>query len=337
MTRILLPEHKERPLVFYLAMEEYIAGETGIGDAFFMWTVAPTVIFGRNQVMEAEVNLPWCRKHGVSTYRRKSGGGCVYSDRGNLMISYITSSGKVRDVFSEYLGRLADAVSALGVEAEVSGRNDIMIGGKKVSGNAFQMLPSRSIVHGTLLFDTDFDALEAAITPSEDKIAGKGVKSVRQHVVNLKSCLGDRASAAGVTDMDSLQSYLYGWFCDSSYMLDGDDVRRIEEIQNEYLDPDFIAGKSRNGTYIRKSKIDRVGEIAFRISLDGGLIDDVSVSGDYFSLKEPAEVDALFRSSLAMVPMERKAVSEALGKLPVGEYILNLNVSCISSVFFDND
>ena len=102
MKHIVLPDSGNRSLAFYLAMEEYVARIID-EDAFFIWRVAPTVIIGRNQNLEAEVNMDYCVRHGVSVVRRKSGGGCVYSDKGNIMISYISPRGEVSEVFDRYL------------------------------------------------------------------------------------------------------------------------------------------------------------------------------------------------------------------------------------------
>ncbi len=149
MQRISLPDALQRPLSFYLAMEEYVAAAYGCG--FFVWRVPPTVIIGRNQDLESEVNLPFCREHGVRVVRRKSGGGCVYADLGNLMLSYITPQKGVELVFGEFLGKLCSFLSGLGLEAVRSEHNDVLVGGRKVSGNAFFVHPKASIVHGTLL------------------------------------------------------------------------------------------------------------------------------------------------------------------------------------------
>ena len=98
MKHVILPDNVRRSLAFYLAMEEFVASEVE-GEAFFVWRVEPTVIYGRNQVLENEVNLEYCREHGVDIVRRKSGGGCVYSDLGNIMISYVSGRGTVSEVF----------------------------------------------------------------------------------------------------------------------------------------------------------------------------------------------------------------------------------------------
>ena len=169
MKHLILPDNDERRLIFYLSMEEFAAREMD-GEAFFLWQVSPTVIFGRNQLMEAEVNVPFCREHGIKMFRRKSGGGCVYSDWGNIMVSYIVKGEDVTATFNTFLQRLASALRDIGVDATVSGRNDIQIGGRKVSGNAFYKVPGKSIVHGTLLFASDFERMQQAITPSAVKL-----------------------------------------------------------------------------------------------------------------------------------------------------------------------
>ena len=151
MIYVELPAMPVRRLPFYLATEEYVACKFDSPEYFFMWQVNPTVIFGRNQLIEAEVNLEYCRSHGIETYRRKSGGGCVFADMSNIMFSYITTDTTVRLTFDKYMRIVAHTLRRLGVNAEASGRNDIMIDGRKVSGNAFYHKPGRSIVHGTML------------------------------------------------------------------------------------------------------------------------------------------------------------------------------------------
>ena len=187
--------HKLRDIVFYLAMEEYLARYTE-DEAFFVWQVPPTVIIGRNQVMAAEVNLPYCRANGIRVFRRKSGGGCVYSDRGNLMVSCVMSGKDVPFLFENYIRRLALCLRRAGLEAEVSGRNDILVSGKKVSGNAFFSIHGRNVMHGTLLFDCNPEQLENALTPSGTKLQSKGVSSVRQRVGCLRQFLAASSQAS---------------------------------------------------------------------------------------------------------------------------------------------
>ena len=200
-----------------------------------MWESGPTVIFGRNQDMEAEVNVEWCREHGVSVFRRKSGGGCVYSDRGNLMLSYISRETNVEQAYKAYLDRLCAALRSIGADAVRSSRNDVLAGGRKVSGNAFFGTGSGSIVHGTLMYDVDLDAMETAITPSREKLGRHGVDSVRQRVANLKPLVG--------ISLDELKKTVARSFTDSEMILTQDDMDAAEMISREYLEESFIKGR----------------------------------------------------------------------------------------------
>ena len=237
-----IPAPAGKRLVWYLSMEEYLA-QHAAEDMFFTWVVPPTVIFGRHQVMENEVNLDYCRAHGVQTYRRKSGGGCVYSDRGNLMLSYITPDTHSEQVFQSYLDWVADGLKALGFAAAKSEHNDVLIGDRKVSGNACYALPTGTIVHGTMLYDVDFQALQQAITPSREKLAKHGVQSVRQRVVNLKALAQESGvEQPALSDIDALADYFASRFCTTSRTLTKEEIAAINEIEQTYLDPAFIRG-----------------------------------------------------------------------------------------------
>ena len=234
MKNVVLPDAVRRSLAFYLAMEEYVASAVE-DEAFFVWRVEPTVIYGRNQVLENEVNLEYCREHGVDIVRRKSGGGCVYSDLGNIMVSYISRRGDVSEVFDRYMTSLCDALRALGVPAEKSGRNDILVEGRKISGNAFHQLPDRSIVHGTLLYSTDLEALVEAIMPPVEKLQRHGVESVRQRVMNLSEYVSAMQDPAPeLKSPEALEEYLVRYFTDGVVMLADEDVEKIKLITKTY-------------------------------------------------------------------------------------------------------
>ena len=230
MKHVVLPDNVQRKLSFYLAMEEYVAGVTD-EEAFFVWRVAPSVIIGRNQVLENEVNARYCNEHGVEVFRRKSGGGCVYSDMGNIMISYVSRRGEVSEVFDRYLSGLADALRSLGLDAQKSGRNDILVDGRKVSGNAFHQLPDRSIVHGTLLYSTDLEALTEAIRPPLEKLQRHGVESVRQRVRNLSEY---SSLHSALESPDALMDYLIDYFTEGEVTLDDRDVAIIAGNEEQF-------------------------------------------------------------------------------------------------------
>ena len=227
MKNVVLPDAVRRSLAFYLAMEEYVASAVE-DEAFFVWRVEPTVIYGRNQVLENEVNMEYCREHGVDIVRRKSGGGCVYSDLGNIMVSYVSRRGDVSEVFDRYMTSLCDALRALGVPAEKSGRNDILVEGRKISGNAFHQLPDRSIVHGTLLYSTDLEALVEAIRPPVEKLQRHGVESVRQRVMNLSEYVSAMLDPAPeLKSPEALEEYLVRYFTDGEIRMGVDDLNVI--------------------------------------------------------------------------------------------------------------
>lgn len=227
-----------RRLVWYLAMEEYFAKQVQ-EDIFFTWVVSPTVIFGRHQVMEAEVNMDFCRANGIAIYRRKSGGGCVYADEGNLMMSLISPSTHSEVVFQSFLDCVSNVLRACGFAAVKSEHNDIMVEGYKVSGNACYALPTGTIVHGTLLVQVDFEMLQQAITPSVEKLLKHGVRSVRQRVANLSQY----AAFDHIRTLEACSAHLINALCTHARELSQEEISAIDQIEQSYLDSQFIAGK----------------------------------------------------------------------------------------------
>ena len=178
----------------YLAMETDMV-KTIQEPTVFTWVVSPTVIYGRHQCAEAEVNEAYCHAHGIAVVQRQSGGGCVYADRGNLMISCVSPSTRSQEVFDQFLVLLSGALRQLGYEAVTTAHNDVLVGDRKVCGTACYTTPTGTVVHASMLYDVNLTDLEAAITPSEAKLAKHAVASVRQRVRNLRDIrdLGDMA------------------------------------------------------------------------------------------------------------------------------------------------
>ena len=245
MSNLLIHLPSGKRLVWYLAAEEYFAKNIAKlniehhNGIFFTWIVPPTVIFGRHQVMENEVNVGFCRQNNIAMFRRKSGGGCVYADEGNLMISYIVPYSHGEQVFQSYLDKMSETLSQLGYNAVKSTHNDIMIAGYKVSGNACFALPQATIVHGTMLYNVNFEILQQAITPSKEKLAKHGVESVRQRVMNLRDI--SPANGEQIASTLALAKKIEDFWCDSSYDLTNEDLLEIDKIEQEYLDPAFIS------------------------------------------------------------------------------------------------
>ncbi len=300
MVYISIPE-KDRRLSFYLAMEEHIARHLDEDDCFFMWQVRPSVIFGRNQLIENEVNTAYCRSNNISMYRRKSGGGCVYADMNNVMSSYITKDENVSFTFNKYIQLVVEVLQKMGVDAVASGRNDIMIDGKKVSGNAFYHIPGRSIVHGTMLYDTDMQNMVASITPSDNKLVSKGVKSVRQHIALLKDYTQ--------LTLSEFKDFVRRNLCKRELKLTAEDIKNIEEIEKEYLADEFIYGNNPRYTIIKKQRINDVGELEIRMELKNNIIKNINIMGDYFLT---GDIDNRILQPLQNTPYNKEAISKAL-------------------------
>ncbi len=312
MVYIALPDNEVRRLSFYLAMEEYVAKHVKADDSFFMWQVEPSVIFGRNQLIENEVNLNFCRKHHIQTYRRKSGGGCVYADMNNVMFSYITNEEQVGFTFNRYINMIVLMLQKLGVDASPSGRNDVMIGNRKVSGNAFYKIPGHSIVHGTMLYDTDMLNMVGSITPPGEKLMSKGIKSVHQRVTFLKDYLS--------ISLPEFKDFVHKHLCEEEFILSEEDIQKIEDIEEEYLSDEFIYGKNPRYTLIKKRHIENVGGLEARIEVKNGIIKSVNLMGDFFLV---GDLDNGLLNKLKDVPLEAGAISRLLPDR-IDDIILNL-------------
>lgn len=313
MKYLRLPNNESHILPFYLAMEEYATRIFREDDLFFMWQVKPTVIFGRNQVLQNEVNLDYCDAHGIEYYRRKSGGGCVYADMSNIMFSYITRSDNVTTTFSQYTSAVVKMLKSLGLDASDNSRNDIMVNGLKVSGNAFYHIPGYSIVHGTMLYDTDMVNMANAITPSSTKLQSKGIKSVESRITTLSQHLS--------MGIDEFKNYVKDNMCDGEMTLDADDINGIEEIMKSYLAPEFIMGNNPRCNMERKQHIDGVGEIEIRFELVHNTIQNLNIAGDFFLL---GDIDHAIIDKLNGTSLTRAAVENALKHVEVPEVIVNL-------------
>lgn len=312
MTYVDLPDLTQHRLPFYLAMEEFVARELDEDDCLFLWQVEPTVIFGRNQLIESEVNLDYCREHGIQTYRRKSGGGCVYADMGNVMFSYVTKNENVCLTFNRYVNLLVLLLYRMGIEAKATGRNDVLIDGRKVSGNAFYHIPGKSIVHGTMLYDTQMEHMVGSITPSDTKLVSKGVKSVRQHIALLK----DHTTMT----ISEFMAFARRTLCDRSICLTPAQVARIREMEQEYLTEAFIYGRNPRYAMVRRKRIEGVGELEARLEVKNGIIRSADIMGDFFLV---GDIEQAILQPLRGCPLEREALTSALPD-DLGDIILHL-------------
>ena len=328
MKYILLPKPDTiHQLPFYFAVEEYVARHYTDDDYFIGWRVNPTVMLGRNQLIDNEVNTDYCKEHKIDIFRRKSGGGCIYADKGCIQFSYISRATNANEAFAQYMQRMADLLKGLKIDAQLSGRNDILIDGTKVSGCAFYQLSNRSVLHNSLLFDTQLDHLSNALTPAKEKLQSKGVVSVRQRVTNV----------ATYTQLDILNfmDYVRLEMCGKEVLeLTEEDMKGIAEIEKELSSDDFVYGKNPKYSLVRKHRFEGVGTLEAHIELKNNIIGSINMVGDYFLL---GDIDHDFLSLLKGCEFTREAVEERLDGIDLSTIIRGLKLRQFLRLLFGRE
>lgn len=296
---IILNEHTDP--YFNLASEEYLIDHTG-GEVMMLWRNAPSVIIGKNQNAYAEINEPFVRSKGIKVVRRLTGGGAVFHDLGNVNYTCIVprESGQTLD-FARFAMPVIGALRALGVPAEFSGRNDITIEGKKVSGNAQCVRGGKMMHHGTLLFRSDMTDLAGALNVDPDKIKAKGIKSVRARVGNIGDYLPDY-------DVLSFKHYLEEFFEGEKRGFTEEEEKGIALLtEKKYSTWEWNFGESKELS-VRKKKYFPFGLVDFLLSADGGVIRECDISGDFFGVSDVNEL----ASRLIGVRLESEALRAAI-------------------------
>ena len=328
MKYILLPKPDTiHQLPFYFAVEEYVARHYTNDDYFMGWRVNPTVMLGRNQLIDNEVNTDYCKEHKIDIFRRKSGGGCIYADKGCIQFSYISRAVNANEAFAQYMHRMVELLRGLNINAQLSGRNDILIDDTKVSGCAFYQLSNRSVLHNSLLFDTQLDHLSNALTPAKEKLQSKGVASVRQRVTNV----------ATYTQLDILNfmDYIRQEMCGKEVIeLTEEDIKGIAEIEKELSSDDFVYGKNPKYSLVRKHRFEGIGTLEAHIELKNNIIGSINMVGDYFLL---GDIDHDFLSLLKGCEFTREAVEERLDGIDLSTIIRGLKLRQFLRLLFGRE
>ena len=300
---------------FYnLATEEYLFRATK-DDVFMLWQNDRTVVVGKNQNIKAEVNLDYTDNEGIRVVRRITGGGAVYHDLGNLNYTFISNEGGEID-FKRFTMPIIDALLSLGVKAELSGRNDLEVGGRKFSGNAQSTDSGRVLHHGTLLFDTDLTVLEKALLVDREKIRAHSLTSVRSRVLNLKEVLPTVPSASCFGDL--IEKFIDEKYGMERLVLSDGDLAEIEKIHTritsrEWLYPDEgIASRY----HVKRTKRFDFGRVEIHLDMSADKIRSARILGDFFGKRPVTELEA----SLSGL---KKGDSIKLSR-PIGDYILGM-------------
>lgn len=307
-----------------LAIEEYILRNMDIEqDDFLLFYInQPSIIIGKNQNTIEEINTDYVEDNNIIVVRRLSGGGAVYHDLGNLNFSFLTKDdGDSFHNYKKFTQPVVDALAKLGVNAELSGRNDILAEGRKVSGNAQYATRGRMFSHGTLMFDTDIDQVVSALKVKKDKIESKGIKSVRSRVANISEFLTDKISVEQFR-MEILKSIFNGEENIRYYELTDEDWTKIHELSAErYQKWEWNYGKSPRFN-IQKTHRFPSGGIDIRLEVNRGIIEEIKIYGDFFGVGDVAEVEQL----LTGCKYERAAIAEALKKIDIATYFGGITI-----------
>ncbi|MBO4594892.1 MAG: lipoate--protein ligase [Clostridia bacterium] len=293
---------------FNIASEEYLLKEKG-GCYIYVWKNSPAVIVGVNQNTIAEVNMGETERLNVKIVRRLTGGGAVYHDLNNLCFTVIAENKENSDFYREFTAPVIDYLNSIGVKAEFSGRNDITVDGKKISGNAETFYKDKVLHHGTILFKTDMETLSAVLKPNRYKTESKGIKSVRARVANVSEYTDISA--------EKFESGLIAFLGKDlpRYEFTAGDIKRINELVREkYSTFAWNIGTSPKGANSFCDKFP-FGVFELYFDVEKGLISHAEIRGDFFSYKDSEE----FSQKLAGIPFSRSALSSAFAD--VSEYI----------------
>ena len=314
---------------FNLALEQYVFDSLPRDRNYFLlWQNDNAVIVGRHQNTLAEVNEPYIRENGIRVVRRLSGGGAVYHDMGNLNFTYIQDSASgIQLDLAMFCRPLAEAISALGASAEVNGRNDITIDGRKFSGNAQYVKEGRVMHHGTIMFDSDLSIAGLALTPDPEKVAAKGVKSVRSRMTTVREHLPGDISLAEFKKL--LLEKLFAGQPMEQYTLTQQDIASIEKLRDErYGTWDWNYGGSPPCDLTRKKRVEGCGTVECRFHIRDGRICEAAFRGDFFSAKDPS----LLAERFTGLRPTAEDYQKALEGVDVSEYFSGMSIDAFLDI-----
>ncbi|GGB65635.1 lipoate--protein ligase [Fictibacillus barbaricus] len=300
-----------------LAIEEFALKHLDINETYLLFYInEPSIIIGKNQNTVEEINAEYVREEGIHVVRRLSGGGAVYHDLGNLNFSFITKDdGNSFHDFKKFTDPVVKALKKLGVNAELSGRNDILADGKKISGNAQFSTKGRMFSHGTLLFDSEIENVVSALNVRMDKIESKGIKSIRSRVTNIREHLEEDMTMEEFKL--TLLTYLFEEF-DSipKYELTESNWEEIRKISRErYANWDWNYGKSPKFN-VELSNRFAGGSVDIRLHIVKGIIQECKIFGDFFGVGDVADIE----NKLNGVRYDREAIENVLEDIDMNHY-----------------
>ncbi|WP_017754287.1 lipoate--protein ligase [Calidifontibacillus oryziterrae] len=305
-----------------LSIEEFAVKNLNIEESYLLFYInEPSIIIGKNQNTIEEINANYVEEHRIHVVRRLSGGGAVYHDLGNLNFSFITKDdGDSFHNFSKFTLPVIEALHKLGVHAELSGRNDIVVNGRKISGNAQFATKGRMFSHGTLMFNSNIDNVVSALNVKLDKIESKGIKSIRSRVANISEFLSKEMS---ITDF---KEHLLKYIFNSEdpipvYRLTSNDWEQINQIADRhYNNWDWNYGKSPKFN-LQKTKRFSIGQIDVRLNVNKGRIEVCKIYGDFFGIDDVTDIERIITGCR----LEKNEITKALESVNFQQYFGDFN------------
>ena len=291
---------------YNLALEQYLLENRREGDWLLLWQNANTVVVGLNQNTEEEINRDFVQVHGITVVRRMTGGGAVYHDLGNLNYSFITDTGDVESLsIQRFTEPVCRALRSFGLEAETSGRNDILVRGKKVSGVAQRIVGNRILHHGTLLFDSDPDMIAGALKTDPEKFRSKSVKSVRSRIGNLRDMLPESITLPEFKMRILSELTRQGLTYETLQEAELAEINRLAE--EKYRSPEWTYGRNPDYSYRNRRRFPG-GTLEVRMDVQKGTIRDLVFFGDFMATAPMTELTA----KLCGTPLKKELLREKL-------------------------
>jgi lipoate-protein ligase A len=312
-----------------MAFDEYCLESLPIDEpVFFLWQNKPAVIVGYNQEVNTEVNLDYLKEKGIDLVRRVTGGGAVYHDLENLNYTIVGRSEDLERDYPEYAALMMKALQALGVPATLSGRNDILVDGKKVSGFAKRVCKNRLMVHGTLMYNVDVDVLTHVLNPSTTKLQSKGIASVRSRVTNLCNYLPELSDIQAFKNR--LEEILSNNYSDAEYKLSEADLANIQQLTDEkFATWEWNYGRSPKATLVHSARL-ACGTVEIHLTLAENRIASCRFGGDFLGNLPASDIE----KALTGIPYEINEIRKCLSKLEISRYFDRVSADNLLEMMF---
>jgi len=307
---------------FNLALEQYVFEYMDKSQEYFMlWQNNNTVVIGKNQNTFAEVNHKIAAEKNISVIRRLSGGGAVYHDLGNLNFTFILNAKNATDLdIRLFCQPIAELLQSLNVPAEVNGRNDITIEGKKFSGNSQYLKQGRIMHHGTLMFKSDLSIISDVLNVSTDKFQSKAAKSVKSRVTNIAPYLPDDFTLEKFKSL--LLKHILKTDTINPYVFSDKELQIIEQIKKERYDKwEWNYGYSPSYSVEKSRRFEGCGKINIYMNTEDGFINNIKFFGDFFGIKDTS----ILENHLIGAKLERNHLKNHLSLYKIEHFFHGLN------------